>query len=769
MKKFGRGRQHSRSEDVRLLSGEGTFVDNITPRNALFAYFFRSPVAHAMISRLDLKSARAADGVHMAICSDDLLEKGITEGLSFEVVENRDGSNGAAPRRPLLAEKKVRFVGEPIAMVVAETIHQAKDACGLIEFDFHMLPAHTELTTGGEAIHFEADDNCAFEWSIGDEATCRSAFDRAAFQIHRTVRNSRVTVNTIEPRGCFAETVGSRLHVAVNSQGVRGIRDSIAQVLGMQLDKVHVTTADVGGGFGMKAMSYPEPHLVALAAKELTRPVRWMSERVEAMLTDTGAGDLVHDASMAFDRNHRLVGYRVNTRCNLGAYNSDLGQLIQTDFFAMALSGAYDLQDIFLNVQGIYTNSAQTDAYRGAGRAEASYVLERMMDYSARELGVDPWELRQQNFIQPHQFPYTSSTGEVMDSADYERVLSRARNAADVDGFAARKTQSAGNGQLRGLGLSYYIMNAVGSSEISVRLMFLDDGTVSLSVPTQSSGQGHESVFKTFLSDQTGIAPKQIQLIQGDSDHVDTGDGTGGSSSATIVGNATLVTIAQAIEAFAAFLASHMHVDPDDITFEEGVFHAPGSNLTPTLLEAAAIAFTEGRDDLLVHEGVGKIDTWAFPNGAHVAEVEIDPETGKVTLVRYTIVDDFGNLINPLLVEAQVHGGCAQGIGHALMENTVFDEDGQLLSASFVDYAMPRADDFPMFSFGSEPVPSTANALGVKGCGEAGTVGATTATANAVSDALWELGVRQLDVPFTHQRVWTLLQVRTERAQQTKM
>jgi len=762
MNKFGRGRPQSRSEDVRLLCGKGTFVDNIAPRNALFTYFFRSPVAHATISRLDLDAARQADGVRMVLCSDDLLETGITEGLPFEVVEHPDGSNGAAPRRPLLAEKKVRFVGEPIAMVVAETINQAKDACDLIELDFDELPAHTKLNVGGEALHVEAVGNCAFDWSIGNEIASKSAFDRAAHQVHKTIRNSRVTVNTIEPRGCFAEFAGERLHVAVNSQGVLGIKTTMAQLLGLSPEMVHITTPDVGGGFGMKAMSYPEPYLVAHAARGLLRPVRWMSERVEAMLTDTGARDLVHDAAMAFDETNRLIGYRLNTRCNLGAYNSDLGQLIQTEYFSMVLAGPYDVQDTFLSVQGIYTNSSQTDAYRGAGRAEAIYVLERMMDYSARELGVDPWQLRQRNFIKAHQFPYTSSTSEVLDPANYENVLTRAREAADIDGFEARKTQSASDGRLRGLGLSYYIMNAVGSSEITTRLMFQEDETVSLSVPTQSSGQGHESVFKTFLSDQTGIDPDQIRVIQGDSDYVDTGSGTGGSSSITMVGNATLVTLAQTIKAFAAFLAPHMQVDADDITFEDGVFHTIGSNLKPTFLEAAGMVRDAGRDDLLVQEGLGRIDTWAFPNGAHVAEVEVDPETGKVSLERYSVVDDFGNLINPLLVEAQVHGGCAQGIGHALMENAVFDEDGQLLSASFMDYAMPRADDLLMFSFVSEPVPSTANPMGVKGCGEAGTVGATAATANAVADALWGQGVRQLDIPFTHQRVWKMLKDRAE-------
>jgi carbon-monoxide dehydrogenase large subunit len=758
--KFGSSRPLSRSEDSRLLSGNGTFIDNSAPPGALYAYFFRSPVAHASFSTLNVADAKKAPGVHLVLVAADLLDAGITEGLPFDVIDNRDGSKGAAPRRPLLAEGKVRFVGEPLAVIFADTLFQARDACELIGFDFDLLPAHTSPNPGGEALHTHVEDNCAFDWACGDEDVCEQAFQRSKYHVRKRIRNNRVIVNTIEPRGCYAEVSGSGLHIAVNGQGVKGTRDSIAHILGLPPEQVRVTTPDVGGGFGMKAMSYPEPFLVAHAARTLHRSVRWMSERIEAMLTDTGARDLTHDVEMAFDEDYKLAGYRVRTNCNLGAYNSDLGQCIQTTYFAMVLAGAYDVQSTFLNVKGIFTNSAPTDAYRGAGRAEAIYVLERMMDYAARELGVDPWHLRRRNFIQPNQFPYTSSTGEVYDASNFDLVLTRAAEQADLGGFESRKANSIAAGKLRGLGLSYYVMNAIGSSQVSTRLAFTGDGTVTLSVPSQSSGQGHESVFAVFLSDQTGIKPDKIRILQGDSDQVVLGGGTGGSSSATIVANATLVTVETAIEAFLPFLASQMQVEIDNLEFDGQTFRAPGSNLTPTLLEAAEMARAAERYDLLSHEGIGKINSWAFPNGAHVAEVEVDPETGRVTLERYTVVDDFGNLINPLLVEGQVHGGSTQGIGQALMENAVFDQDGQLLSASFMDYAMPRADDLPLFSFTSEPVPSTANVMGVKGCGEAGTVGAVSATANAVADALWRSSASVFDIPFTPCRVWEILSER---------
>jgi carbon-monoxide dehydrogenase large subunit len=760
VEKFGSSRPLSRSEDSRLLSGKGTFIDSIAPNGALYACFFRSPVAHASISALNLAQAKEAPGVHLVLAAGDLHGAGITEGLPFDVIDNRDGSKSAAPRRPLLAEGKVRFVGEPVAVVFADTLFQAQEACELIGFDFDLLPAHVTPIPGGEALHTQAEDNCAFDWAIGDEDTCAGAFQRAAYYVRKSIRNNRVIVNTIEPRGCFAEVSGGRLHVAVNGQGVMATRDSIAHILGLPPEQVRVTTPDVGGGFGMKAMSYPEPFLVAHAARTLQHSVRWMSERIEAMLTDTGARDLIHDVEMAFDEDYKLAAYRVNTNCNLGAYNSDLGQCIQTTYFAMVLAGAYDVQNTFLNVKGIFTNSAPTDAYRGAGRAEAIYVLERMMDYAARDLGVNAWDLRRRNFIQPHQFPYTSSTGEVYDAANYDLVMTRAAECADLRGFESRKAESLAAGKLRGLGLSYYMMNAIGSSEVSTRMAFPGDGSVTLSVPSQSSGQGHESVFAAFLSDQIGVNSDKIRIIQGDSDEVVRGGGTGGSSSATIVANATLVTVEKAIAAFLPFLAEQMQAGIDHLEFDGQTFRTPGSNLTPTLLEAAELARAAGRHDLLSHQGIGKISSWAFPNGAHVAEVEVDPETGRVTLERYTVVDDFGNLINPLLVEGQVHGGCAQGIGQALMENAVFDEDGQLLSASFMDYAMPRADDLPMFSFTSEPVPSTANVMGIKGCGEAGTVGAVSATANAVTDALWESGAKIFDIPFSSFKVWELLHER---------
>jgi carbon-monoxide dehydrogenase large subunit len=652
----------------------------------------------------------------------------------------------------------VRYVGEPVALIVADTLQQARDAAELILFDADDLPAKMDIAPGGETLHPEAPDNRAYDWGMGDEAKVEAAFAKAAQRVKLEVGDNRIIVNSMEPRGCYAEWAEGRLHVALNGQGVWAHKNFFVKAFGLSEDKVRVTNPDVGGGFGMKAMTYPEYFCVAQAARALGRPVRWMSERTEAMLTDNGGRDLVSWAEFAFDENHKITAYRVDTRCNLGAYNSQFGQPIQSQLFSKVLMGVYDVQDTYLHVEGYYTNTVQVDAYRGAGRPEAIYVLERLMDRAARELGVDPWELRRINFIKPDQFPYTTATGELYDVGDFARLLTRVGEEGDRAGFAARRAADAKRGLLRGHGLCYYIESILGDPSEAAKVVFEEDGSVTIYVGTQSNGQGHETVYAQFLSDQTGIPAEQIRVVQGDSDLIQKGGGTGGSRSVTTQNTATLATVAKITEVFTAFLAEELGVDAGDITFDDERFRAEGSNVTPTMLEVAEMARAKGRDDLLSHHERANLPGRSYPNGAHVAEVVIDPETGVVMLDRYTVVDDFGNLINPMLAEGQVHGGVAQGIGQAVQERVVYDEDGQLLTATFMDYAMPRAADLPMISFTSEPVPSTANAMGMKGCGEAGTVGALAAVSNAVQDALWERGVRQADMPFTPHRVWEMLQ-----------
>jgi carbon-monoxide dehydrogenase large subunit len=765
MEKFGNSQPVKRVEDVRFLTGRGTYIEDAAPAGALRAWVLRSPVAHGTNTELDVSGARECEGVHAVLTLADLEAAGLDVGLDGTTVKNRDGSEGAAPERPMLARERVRYVGEPVAVVIAETLDQARDAGEQILLDIDDLPAKLDLFAGGEPLHAEIPDNRAFDWGMGDQEATQQAFAEAAHTVSLQVADNRIIVNAMEPRGCFAEWQDGRLHFCYGGQGVWAMKSQMVEKLHLDEAVVKVTTPDVGGGFGMKAMPYPEYFVVAHAARVLERPVFWVADRTESMLSDNGGRDLTSLAELAFDKDLKITGYRVTTRCNLGAYNSHFGQPIQTQLFSRVLAGVYDIQTAWLQVEGIYTNTTQVDAYRGAGRPEAIYVLERVMDRAARELGVDPWELRQRNFISPAAFPYATVTGESYDVGDFAMVLDRAAQEADIAGFASRRAADRKRGKYRGVGLCYYIESILGDPSEGAEVEFLEDGRVNIYVGTQSNGQGHETVYAQFLADQSGIPAENIHVIQGDSDRIAEGGGTGGSRSVTTQANATLATVDTMVAAFTPFLAEQMGVEEDTLAFDGDSFRAPGSNLTPSMLDAAEMARAQGRLDLLRHAARAKLPGRSFPNGAHVAEVVIDPETGQSSVERYTVVDDFGNLINPMLAEGQVHGGVAQGLGQAMMEHVVFDPDGQLLTATFMDYAMPRAADVPLVGFTSAPVPSTQNPMGMKGCGEAGTVGALAAVANAMQDAVWDLGVRQMDMPFTPQRVWEVLKDDAEAAE----
>ncbi len=757
MQKFGKSQSTRRVEDLRFLTGGGRYVDDIAPSGALHAWFFRSPVAHAEIDALDLTDAREMPGVHAVMGAADMAAMGVDLAMPFHVVKNADGSDAAAPVRPFLARGRVRFVGEPVAVVVAETLDQARDAGEAIGFDYSDLPVHMDVAPGGTPVHDAAPDNVVFDWQAGDRAATEAAFAKAARIVVLEMEDNRVIVNPMEPRGAWAEWDGARLHLCVNGQGVWSFKDDLMAAFDLPAEAVRVTNPDVGGGFGLKASLHPEYLAVAAAAKALGRPVRWMSERTEAMLSDCAGRDLTNVASLAFDADHRIVGYKCESLCNIGAYVSQYGQGVQTECFAKVLMGTYDVQAAWMRCRGVFTNTAQTDAYRGAGRPEAIFALERAMDQAARELGVDPWELRRRNFIAVDKFPYTSATGETYDVGDFARVLARAEGLSDHGSFAQRRAGSEAAGKLRGQGLCYYIESILGSATEGVKVELHADGTASIYVGTQSNGQGHETVYAKFLSDQTGIPADLITVVQGDSDLIAEGGGTGGSRSVTVQNNATLATASEMIARFGAFLAEDLGVNAGDIDFDDERFRVQGSNETPTMLDVAERAHAAGRTDLLTFQGRSTLPGRSYPNGAHVAEVEVDPDTGVVEVVKYSVVDDFGNLINPMLAEGQVHGGVAQGIGQAIFERVAYDAEGQLLTATFMDYGMPRADNVPYMAFATEAVPSTANALGMKGCGEAGTVGALAAVSNAVLDALWDRGVRKIDMPFTPQRVWAAL------------
>ncbi|MBS1300786.1 xanthine dehydrogenase family protein molybdopterin-binding subunit [Loktanella sp. SALINAS62] len=754
MEKFGKSQPVKRVEDVRFLTGQGRYVDDIAPADALHAVFVRSQVGHGAITAIDTADALDMPGVAAVLTGADMQAAGVVMDMAGVQVKNRDGTKGAVTRRPILAMDRVRHVGEPIAIVLADTLNQARDAAEAVIVDIDELPAHMALAAGGAALHDTAPDNLAFDYGLGDADAVEAAIATAAHVVTVEVPDNRVIVNAMEPRGTYAVWTDGKLHVAINGQGVWGPKADFKKHFDLTDDQVRVTNPDTGGGFGMKGMRYPEPLACAFAARALNRPVRWMSERTEAMLTDNAGRDLVTTATLAFDADHRIVAYRLDSIANMGAYNSQFAQAIQTDLFSKVMMGTYDVQTAFMRTRGVFTNTTPVDAYRGAGRPEAIFVLERAMDEAARRLGIDPWELRRTNFIRTDQFPYTSVTGVTYDVGEFAALLTQARTTADTDGFAARKAASAQAGKLRGQGICYYIESILGDPSETTAVVFRDDGGVDILVGTQSNGQGHETVFAQFLSDQTGIPADKITVVQGDSDLIPQGGGTGGSRSVTVQNTATLATVDAMIPAFGAYLADREGVDAAAVTFDDERYRIASSNLSPTLLDVADMARADGRDELLRHSQRITLDSRSFPNGCHVAEVEIDPETGDTRVDRYTVVDDFGNLINPMLVEGQIHGGIAQGLGQALMERTVFDEDGQLLTATFMDYAMPRAETMPQIGFSTRPTPSLYNPMGMKGCGEAGTVGALAAVTNAVLDAVWDQGVRHVEMPFTPQRVW---------------
>ncbi|MCH8467724.1 MAG: xanthine dehydrogenase family protein molybdopterin-binding subunit [Roseinatronobacter sp.] len=756
MRAFGTSQGGTRREDFRFLTGQGRYLADILPDDALHAVFLRAPVAHARITALEVDEARAMPGIRAIWTAAELEGAGVTGSVLGITLPDQRGGKGASPHRPALSREIMRHVGEPVALILGETRAQALDALDAIVLEYEDLPVSLGLAPGGPAIHPQAPDNIALDWALGDRAATEAAFARAAHITRVTVRQNRVTAAALEPRAAFAQWDGARLHFAFNGQGVWTMKRELAQLLGLDPDQVHVSTPDVGGGFGMKVMVYPEHVALAAAARALGCAAAWVAERGESIASDNGARDLTSMAEMAFDADNRILGYRVNSRFNLGAYNSQFGQNIQTALFSKVFTGVYDIPAAHLQVQGIYTNTTPVDAYRGAGRPEAITLLERVMDMAARELGLSPFALRARNFIPVAAFPYATPAGESYDVGDFARVQARAEELADVAGYGARKAASAARGLLRGLGVAYYIEAILGDANETATLEFTDTGRARLYVGTQSNGQGHETVYARHLAALTGLEEGQIDIIQGDSDLIAQGGGTGGSRSVTVQSTATIAMVDQMLADFAAFLEAETGAGP--FAFEDGIFAAPGTNRRFALIEAADLARQRGQEGLLRHSRKIRLDGRSYPNGAHICEVEIDPETGALHLDRYFAVDDFGTLMNPALAQGQVHGGVAQGYGQAVLEEVIFDADGQLLSGSFMDYAMPRASDFPTIRFASEPVPSRNNPLGMKGCGEAGTVGALAALSNAALDALWARGVRHVDMPLTPQRIWGWLQ-----------
>lgn len=761
MVQFGVAQPVKRVEDVRLLLGNGRYTDDVPLDGALHLQVLRSPHAAAKITGIDTRTAAAMPGVIAVITGADLAADGIGPIPCVVPIENQDGTPRAEADRPVLAGDIVRHVGEAVACVVAETAQAARDAVEAIEVTYDMTQSVTDLARAMDAgqpqVHETAPHNQVFDWASGDAGAVDTLFETAAHVTKLRVINNRIVVNSLEPRAARVDfdAVSGRWTLTGNTQGGWMLRDILSQmVFKVPADRFRVITPDVGGGFGMKLFVYPEHVMLCYAARKLGRAVKWTADRSEAFLSDTHGRDHVTEAELALDADNRFIAMRVRNMANMGAYLSNYGPFIPTFAGSIVLAGVYGFKAIHVQVLGVFTNTVPVDAYRGAGRPESNYLLERLIDTTARELGIDRAALRRHNFVAAAAMPYRSAMNQTYDSGDFHQVLDRALDIIDWEGFPARRAQSAARGKRRGIGMAYYLEATGGAPEERAEIRFTRDGFVDVFVGTQSTGQGHETAYTQLVGDRLGIDPDRIRVRQGDTDTIPQGGGTGGARSLYSEGQAIALTATSIIDKGRKAAADHLEAAMADIVFESGAFKIVGTDRQVDIVTLAGTLHGDAGNALDTAE-IAKIDKHTFPNGCHVAEVEIDPETGVVSVVRYLVCDDAGTIVNPMIVRGQVHGGVAQGLGQALLERTAYDvETGQLVSGSLMDYALPRADDLPDIEVEFVEIPCASNPLGVKGAGEAGAVGSPPALINAVVDALAEDGVRHIDMPATPERIW---------------
>ncbi|MBN9537773.1 MAG: xanthine dehydrogenase family protein molybdopterin-binding subunit [Reyranella sp.] len=764
--KFGVGQSVARTEDPILLRGEGRYTDDINLAGQAHAVMVRSRIAHGLLKGIDTKAALVLPGVLAILTNDDLEAAGFNPLKCPMNIPQRDGSPMKTPVRPSLAKGKVRFVGEAVACVVAETALQAKDAAEAVELDIEELPAVTTpaaaLAEGAAEIHDDAPGNLVLDFHYGNAEVVAKAFAEAAHVTRLEIESNRVVVNPMEPRSAIGswDAVNERWVLNVGCQGVFGLRGGLAGVLNVKPDRLHVLTGNVGGSFGMKAPPYPEYAPLLLAAKRLGRPVKWTDERSESFLSDHHGRDHQRVAELALDKDGHFLAVRLSGTGNAGAYIYP--PMPATTNAVKNVIDVYKTPAMEVNSKIAFTNTTPIAAYRGAGRPEGNYYMERLIDTAAREMGIDRVELRRRNHIAPEAMPYKAPSGMNYDSGEFTAILDEALKVADWDGFAARQAESRARGKLRGRGIGSYLEVTAPAGKEYGGIRFEADGTVTMLSGTLDYGQGHASPFAQVLTEKLGIPFDRFRLMQGDSDQLLAGGGTGGSRSAIVGSEAFLEAGAKVIEQGKAIAAHVLEAATVDIEFDRGRFRIAGTDRSVGLLELAAklrdgMTLPEDLPQTLDVKHISDTPPSAFPNGCHIAEVEIDPDTGQIDVVRYFMVNDFGTLINPMLVEGQAHGGVVQGIGQAIYEHTIYDEQGQPVAGTFMDYALPRASDAPSFSIISHPVPCKTNSLGVKGCGEAGCAGALPSVMNAIVDALSERGVTHIDMPVTPEKVWQVL------------
>ncbi len=766
--KFGLAQPVRRVEDPRLLKGMGRYTDDIVLPGMLHGIVLRSPHAAAKIVSADTTAATSMPGIRAIYTAADLKAAGLGTLPCAAPVQNRDGSDMASPAHPVLAEGAVHHVGDPVAFIVADTAKQARDAAEMIQVDYDLLPSATDLATtmnqNAAAVWPDVKNNTVFDWEIGDKAATEAAFARAAHVTTLTVVNNRIVVASMEARAAIADydQATGRWTLYANTQGGWILKNLIGPLFSSDPENFRIVTPDVGGGFGMKLFLYAEHVLTCFAARALGRPVKWAADRAEAFLCDTQGRDNITTGELAVDADGTFIALRTRTISNMGAYLSTFAPYIPTYAGTSVLSSVYGFKAIYANILGVFTNTMPVDAYRGAGRPEANYLVERLVDAAARELKIDRIELRRRNMVPPSAMPHSTPVGKTYDSGDFQVVLDAALTKMDYAGFAPRRAAAAARGKRRGLGLAYYLEATGGDPTERAEIRFADDGFVDVYVGTQSTGQGHETAYVQLTANRLGIDGEKIRVRQGDTDTIPVGGGTGGARSLYSEGQAIVKTADSVIEKGKQAAAEALEAAVADITFADGNFSIVGTDRAIDIISLAATQrrkAASGQAAITLDTAeVAAIDDHTFPNGCHMAEVEIDPETGVTTVIRYVVCDDFGTTVNPLIVRGQVAGGVAQGMGQAILEHTVFDPDsGQLLSGSFMDYALPRASDLPDIEVDLLEIPCLTNSLGVKGAGEAGAVGSPPALINAIIDALSVDGITSIDMPATPERVWRAL------------
>jgi len=775
----GIGASVKRKEDLRFITGQGQYVDDINRHGQSYAVFVRSPHAHATIKNIDISAAKAAPGVLGIFTGADIAKDKVGGLICGWMIHSKDGSPMKAGPHPALAQGKVRYVGDHVAVVIADTLMQARDAAELVSVDYDVHAPVVDLgkaqAAGQPQVHAEAPGNTVYQWHLGDKAAVDEAFAKAAHVTKLDIVNNRLIPNAMEPRAAIGEYDRGQdaFTLYTTSQNPHVARLVLSAFIGIAPEnKLRVIAPDVGGGFGSKIFIYAEETVCVWAAKKVGRPVKWTAERSEAFLADAHGRDHLTKAELAVDAQGKILALRASTKANLGAYLSTFASSVPTYLYAPLLSGQYQIPAIYCEVDGVYTTTAPVDAYRGAGRPEATFVVERLIEVAARETGRDPAEFRRANFIRT--FPYATPVIMTYDAGDYEASLSKALEMADYKGFGTRKAASAAKGKLRGIGFSAYIeacgiapSRAVGSLGAGVGLWESAEvrvnpvGTVEVLTGSHSHGQGHETTMAQIVSSKLGIPIEQVSIVHGDTDKVQMGMGTYGSRSGAVGGSAIVKAADKVIAKGKRVAAACMEVPEDSVDFDNGEFSARGTNKKMTFGEVALQAYVAHKfDPEVIEPGLKETSfydpkNFTFPSGVHIAEVEIDAETGHTRVDRWTAVDDFGVLINPMIVEGQVHGGIAQGVGQALLEGAVYNEDGQLVTATYMDYSMPRADDLPSFDVTMTNTPCPSNPLGVKGCGEAGAIAAPAALVNAITNAL---GHEDIVMPATPQTMWRAIQ-----------